>query len=724
MACLERFGATNDTILTLQPYSQGFKVLDSDLVDIATELQYNRVLTSLDLTNCTMSLEAATAIGRTLSEANKNMIAHVNFSNCGLNASTIAPLANILAHNDRIEAASYSENSLRDEGALHVAKGVELNSALRILDLSHCKIGPGGAGALGAALTKNQKLRNLSLSGNKLREAGTTAFCQALHANSSLVMLDLGGNNINREGGMAIAQLLRVNKTLESLNLGRNYLNDSIPYIANALCERGVPVRLLDVSCNRITGDVCKQMSQVLEGHQLSIACFSVEKNPISDEGLIALYHALKGTGLQFLDISECELSSHSCVVVADLMRACHSLCSLQMDGNAFGDEAGREIATALGQCRSITSINFERTHCGPATLKALAESILKQRRLRSLILAENKEAGLAGVLPVLDALANCHSLEELDLSDTGLTDSEDLLRALVSVFISNHQLLSIKVEFNTIASGLSEGIMTREYAYTLLDTAQAAEGRSASQTPTKLQLVSQTKGALTVANRSAMASNVSRGLNGSVQEKTTNSLTTASTNASSLFRPAWALTIPMPKRSDEEEFDDGDDGAKPPLVPRPDSLHHPMYPGYGKGRFSNGSIVQQLNDPVSYSTAISHGIRPRFHPTADGSTMLSAAPRRPLRQSPYSLAALEDNLAQLPVSEDQLKRKFQELDIEGNGYLAMDDFKALYKTFPTFGIRLTDKDVDKIFAQTCSWAPGKVSFDEFCILMLQVARR
>ena len=622
-------------VVLLHPSGLGLKCKESDLVDIATELTYHRTLTSINLSQQTISVEAATALGKSLGHNAHNIVQHVKFSECELNSFSAAPLLEAIAVNSKIEVADFSDNPLRDEGALHVARMIEANPPLRSLDISHCKIGPVGAAALGAALSVNTRLRNLSLGSNKLREAGAAAICNGLAANKHLVVVDLSGNCINSEGGMMLADLLRHNTSIESLNLATNYLSSSIPYIASAMCERGKPARLMDISSNRISSDICKTMAQVLEGHRFSIACFSVEQNDIGDDGLVALFHALKGTPIQFLDLSDAHLTSHSGVVIADLVAACTVLNSLQLDGNALGDEAVAEVAASVSKS-CVASLNLERCGVGHAACVALAQAITTHKRFRTLVLADNPQVQVADVLLMLDALSTIHTLEELDLSELRLEASEDLLRAMLGVFVGNPLLQTILVGHNPMASLFEggEGVFTRAFAKTLLDPNSVQQQQQLSNTDPLLLEGSAAKASdrsqslMTLQHLSLCKSSIGAG--SLVEQKKGPSATREF--VATTFRPAWAVVIPMEHPADPPATDDDDaeDGAQVPLVPLPNSLHHPLYPGYGRGRFSSSCYVQHIGDPVPYNIAVSHGTRPPFLPTADGAAMLAVPPSAP----------------------------------------------------------------------------------------------
>jgi ribonuclease inhibitor len=748
MATLDRFGVTNDTVTTLFPASVGIPCSESDVCDLAQELFYNRTITAVNLTDIPLSVEAATSIGKALGPGSRCVVQYLKMCRCGLTAEAVRAFCDSFRGNQRLEILDISQNSLRDDGALHAAKLLESScSTLRSVDLSECKIGPQGAAAISAALKTNTKLKTLILARNKLREAGTQVLCQGLASPSCAVtVLDVSANSINKEGGDALAAVFMQNKSLESISIANNYISDSIPAIALGLCKRGVSARMVDLSRNRISSEICKKMSQVLEGFRFSIACLSVEGNPIGDSGLVALFHAVRGTNLQYLELSGCGLTSHSGVVVADMVASCSLLNSLQLDGNDLGDDAITEVATAYGNSKAMGSINMERTNMGSAGCLALAAAIRKQKKTRALRLAENSKLTPKDVLAMLDSLATINTLEHLDLSDLGLVDSEPLLRGLLAVFVSNEHLKSISLEHNPIAEGFPNQVITREFALTLLDMSAAKEGTPSGDT---MVTINKGHGNSTALNVSSNSNKRFQGIASSTPDKgrgqSNNSSAINNSNAShstaavvnsaaqllaTTFRPAWATTVPMEHRSSHDDAkhavtddDFAEDATRVPLVPHPHSLYSTMYPGYGRGRFSNAIGISSNGDSVPYTLANSRGNGALFIPRMDGESLVRVAPRRPMQHSPYSLISLESNPGGLPVTEDQLRQKFSELDVEGNGYLDRLEFKKMYLSFQSFGLPVSERQLDEIMRKHFAGDERRMNFDEFSVCMLRLAQ-
>ena len=276
--------------------------------------------------------------------------------------------------------------------------------------------------------------------------------------------------------------------------------------------------------------------------------------------------------------------------------------------------------------------------------------------------IAENANIQL-DVVALLHQLTGLQTVEHMDLSDLHLEESEDLLRALMGVFASNPHLAKVDMQHNTIAKGMPGGAMTRDFALRLADGPSLAAYQALANGTSNNTSLKATPNNNTTVNRSTATA----GSNNSTMMKfgrPSSQLTT--------FRPAWATTLPMEQPSMQgikSELDvleeDVEDGRVPPLVPSSTSLYHPMYPGYGRGLLSHTSHISSLTNPVSFAVENSKGRPIPMKCTGDQSALLRYAPRRSLKQSPYSLGSLESNIAGLLVTEDQLRRKFEELDVD-----------------------------------------------------------
>lgn len=763
MSALENYGWVPGST-TFKPVGPGgANLAEADIIDFAASLATNRTITSLDITKGTIGVEAATALAKAIGRGSLAPLMHIKLHDNNIKQPALAALAPALAVGPKLEALELAHNPLRDDGAAELCQIIAQSTTLRVLDISDCQIGPQGIKTVCATITaQGTRLRQLLLAGNKLRAAGTVALCECLQKNTTINVLDLSANCVNSEGGRAVADLLSVNSTIDTLKAATNYFSDSVPHLAKALAERAermnnasanastatkgntaskVTMRLLDISNNRIDTVSARRMAEVLEGKKFFASCISLERNPIGDEGIVGLYHAIKGTQIQFLDLSECNLTYRSGVVLADLIAACPLLNSLQIDGNELGDDAIHEIMGGLLTSTSLAAINLERTKMGNRGCEDLASAVAKRHGIRSVNIAENPTIERPSLLRLLEALANRNALEDLDLSDLPVVDEdESLLKALVALFPTNPSLNRILLERTPLAALLpAPGIMTRGVATMILQTTAKQQTADKSLSAAITASDSSIQKGANMSHASTNASIVSgvRGISTLKGSPTKGALVVADTTSRALvsgadgstlsaaFRPPWALAVPIDSTPTPylPNPQTPEDGRHPPLVPLPGSLHDTMYPGYGRGPISNSITLQSLNDPMPWRVRAAKNHKPPYIPTFDGSSVLSVPPKRPMKTAPYSLQALENNSCFLPVTEDQLRRKFAELDVDGSGFLDKKEFKALYLTFPNYGVPGNDKVVDALFTKY-SGADGKLSFDEFSVLMLHMASR
>ena len=92
-----------------------------------------------------------------------------------------------------------------------------VSASLTILSLRDNRIGSEGAVAVAKSLEVNASLTSIDLSRNNLRKDGAIAVANALHVNASITKLNLCDNEIGKDGAVALAKALEVNASLTSL---------------------------------------------------------------------------------------------------------------------------------------------------------------------------------------------------------------------------------------------------------------------------------------------------------------------------------------------------------------------------------------------------------------------------------------------------------------------------------------------------------------------------
>lgn len=80
------------------------------------------------------------------------------------------------------------------------------------------------------------------------------------------------------------------------------------------------------------------------------------------------------------------------------------------------------------------------------------------------------------------------------------------------------------------------------------------------------------------------------------------------------------------------------------------------------------------------------------------------------------------DDVSGVNFHPEQLWHQFCQYDVDGNGVLDKGEFRNAYRLLEWNGLQPSEKELDETFSKF-NGADGKLSFDEFCVLMLRHAK-
>eukprot|EP00658_Telonema_sp_P-2_P032775 TRINITY_DN24186_c0_g1_i2.p1 TRINITY_DN24186_c0_g1~~TRINITY_DN24186_c0_g1_i2.p1 ORF type:complete len:192 (-),score=16.34 TRINITY_DN24186_c0_g1_i2:181-756(-) len=157
-----------------------------------------------------------------------------------------------------------------------------------------------------------------------------------------------------------------------------------------------------------------------------------------------------------------------------------------------------------------------------------------------------------------------------------------------------------------------------------------------------------------------------------------------------------------------------------------------PPSSGFASYSVGHGTAMQRHLDlsPVLLKGLLKWAGKPVKHCELWEGTRVQSTPSLRTRQGtlmdnqmhPETISSYESNLSGLLVSDDQLRREFNRLDVNGDGYLDRSEFRNVFSTFEHFGLAHVSRDeVDRVLSRYS--ADGKVTFDEFCIAMLRLVQ-
>ncbi|KAI4340216.1 hypothetical protein MLD38_025076 [Melastoma candidum] len=118
--------------------------------------------------------------------------------------------------------------NLEDEGAEAIAGALEKSApSLEVFEMAGNNISAKGAAALASCITTKQFLTRLNLSENELKDEGAILIARALEeGHGQLSEVDLSTNSIRRSGARVIAQAVVQKPGFKLLNINANFISD------------------------------------------------------------------------------------------------------------------------------------------------------------------------------------------------------------------------------------------------------------------------------------------------------------------------------------------------------------------------------------------------------------------------------------------------------------------------------------------------------------------
>ena len=304
---------------------------------------------------------------------------------CNNSPDGIKSVANILSRFTSLQSVSLIDMNICDEGVRLLSGSLQWH-CIRVLILSHNKIGDDGARAIAHALRGCEVLSVLDLSGNGIQDAGAEAISEALRS-CKLQRLSLASNCIGDDGARAIVHVLRGCGALSVLDLSGNGIQDA----------------------------GTKGLSEALRSCKLQR--LSLAFNCIRTDGSLAVAGVLKHVYkfLDTLDLSYNRLGDVGAVCLSGGLKHCSCLKQLHLNCNFVGDEGAMALATCLQTCNQLTTLNLSDNEIGDNGALCLGNYLKDCSCLHTLRLNVNLISGCGGV-GVAEGVKHCRCLHTLEI--------------------------------------------------------------------------------------------------------------------------------------------------------------------------------------------------------------------------------------------------------------------------------------------------------------------
>ncbi|KAM3140563.1 hypothetical protein pb186bvf_007375 [Paramecium bursaria] len=278
----------------------------------------------------------------------------------GLNRNKISvrgcePLEIILKHNHPIQFLNLKGCQIQQTGFECIMAGLQVNSNLQYLNVSHNDLGPEAASYMATYLT-NCFLTEIDLSFNPIGNSGMEYIARMFEKpNFQLKRIDLSGCEIKSLGIMRLFGGLSQNRFLESLTLDdNNFQGNGFNGIEQLLISR-CPISYLSFSKCLISPEGADAIGNGLERNRY-LRTLILRDNRIGDVGGQAIF---KGLNFIKLDVKRCGITDKSCSALSQMIKVSQQLQSLCLADNDFHDASGIVICEAIRINQSVEMLDI-----------------------------------------------------------------------------------------------------------------------------------------------------------------------------------------------------------------------------------------------------------------------------------------------------------------------------------------------------------------------------
>ena len=370
-------------------------------------------------------------------------------------------LSYAMSNNNHLEDVDLSNNNIQAV-AVHVVKGLQQITSLKVLNLGNCYLPKKISAELARIIDCNKYLEQLLLPNNNLGSS-VVVLLQAMSKTLTLKVLSLGGNQMTEEAGEYFASVISKNHKLEQLLLGNNNLGKGVSHIVRSL-QGLVSLQVLDLGNTNTPKEACDELAvadtnfpkEAADELALVIECnqclnaLQLNGNDLRCSAVVILQGLSKLSSLRVLNLQSTQLNEHSGEYMSSMISNNTGLSALLLDNNDIG-KGVLPITKALQQLNSLQVLGLSCTNMPQDASNDLALAIKCNKHLYSLNLDGNNLQSAAVV--ILQALCNLSSLKILDLEGTQLTESTG--EYLSRLIFNNPELNTLGLSNNNIGKGV-----------------------------------------------------------------------------------------------------------------------------------------------------------------------------------------------------------------------------------------------------------------------------
>ena len=376
---------------------------------------------------------------------NSTSLQQLSLCNCKLQNQNILLICEAVCTINTLVHINLSGNTISNQAAVALAKGISTNVHLQNLELAKCNLYDEGLGlichaistrkmltvnlncncitdkvaeSLAHAITSINCVKNLYLKRCSMKYKGIQLLIAAFGQLKCLNVLDLSYNKMSQPD-LDISSVAIANQCLQDLNLSFCDLQeDTMASIVKAL--NGEELKFLNLSGNHISDMVARCMV-VLLANSVELQQLYLSRCDLQENALNLLMRNTQCT-IQHLDISYNIVSDASAKHVADMISKNTKLTHLDLSNCNMKERGLGLIVKAINKSVMLQYVDLKSSQVNVSIAGELAAFISDNHRLDHLCLSDCaiKEEEL---LRIAEAFKQTKFLQHLDISSNSITD-------------------------------------------------------------------------------------------------------------------------------------------------------------------------------------------------------------------------------------------------------------------------------------------------------------
>lgn len=286
-------------------------------------------------------------------------------------------------------------------------------------------------------VTNQPYLSHLHFENVNMTDNMVSQLARLLNTNTSVIIIDLNNNFIGDNGAKSLAATLLVNRKIYQLNLARNAIQDEgVKEIFKSL-RRNTSLRKLDLTGNLITDAVANDIGYTLSFNS-TLTTLKIGRNPLTNVGVRRLLGGLRNRNqLRNLELTAINMGDEGAKEIARILLTNDTLYSIGLSQCGITDEGAKAIAAALYVNDKLGNLFLKGNLLGDDSVIAFTNVLLLNKYLDILVLNDNSRITDVSIDPILNLLQHNSTLTYLSLTTAGFSDAgKDRLTQALSGYI------------------------------------------------------------------------------------------------------------------------------------------------------------------------------------------------------------------------------------------------------------------------------------------------